>query len=468
MPANLKPLAKLNPYIFREYDIRGLVGKDLRPEVAEVLGKAYGTYIQKLSGKNICVGGDNRTSTDELKPAFIQGLLSTGCDVTDIGLSLSPMMYFAVCFYGFDGGANVTGSHNPAEFNGFKLTEKEARPVFGKMVQEIRWIAEAGKFAEGKGELSGKEIAGDYFKAILDRVKLPRKVKVVADAGNGIAGLYAPKLLRKLGCEVVELFCEPDSSYPNHLPDPEIEANMAELRKAVVREKAELGLGFDGDGDRIGIVDENGKYYTADHILLLLARDLLQRKPGAKVVAEVKCSQNLFDDIERHGGTPIIWKAGHSLIKQKMREENALLGGEVSGHMFFREDYYGFDDSFLAAARLLRYYVESGKKFSQLFEGLPKVFNTREIKVPCPDEKKFEVVEKVKQHFTKQYEAITVDGVRVLFGEGAWGLVRASNTNPYLTLRFEAKSAAKLRQIKEIVWDKLREFPEVALDKARE
>ena len=459
---------RLNPYIFREYDIRGLVGKDLTPEGAEVLGKAFGTYIQGLSGKRICVGGDNRESTAELKPAFIRGLRDTGCQVTDLGLSLSPMMYFAVCYYGFDGGVNVTGSHNPKEFNGFKLTEKEARPVYGKAVQEIRRIAERGEFAVGSGELDEKDVAEDYFRELGKRVKLKRKTKVVVDAGNGIAGLYAPKVLRQAGCEVVELFCEPDSNYPNHLPDPEVEANLAWLKEAVVREKAELGLGFDGDGDRIGVVDERGQAHTADNLLLLLARDLLKRCPGAKIVGEVKCSQNVFDDIEAHGGKAIVWKAGHSLIKQKMREENALLGGEVSGHLFFREDYYGFDDSLLAALRLLKYYEGEGKPFSALLEGLPRVFATHEIKVPCPDEKKFEVVERVKAHFAARFPAITVDGIRVLFGEGAWGLVRASNTNPYLTLRFEAKTQEKLAEIRETVFAKLREFPEVEWEKARE
>jgi len=466
---------KINPYIFREYDIRGLVGKDLNKDTVKLIGKGFGILIQKISGKNVVIGKDNRESSTELQAALIEGLIEVGCEVTTIEFSTSPMLYFAVCNYGFDGGINVTGSHNPIEFNGLKLTQKNAVPVYGKELKGILKIIEEGFVGSGevegsknkKGKLieENKHVKEDYLNAICDRIKLNpgKKLKVVVDCGNGTASYFAPEMLRKIGCEVVELYCEPDSTFPNHLPDPAEEKYMEDLKKKVLEEKADLGIAYDGDADRCGIVNEKGQLVHPDFLLILLARDFLGRNPGEKVIFEVKCSENVKSEIEKSGGKAVVWKAGHSLIKDKMKKDKILLGGEASGHMFFGENYFGFDDGLYASAKILEIYSKAGKAFSEHFLDIPKVYATPEIKLPCPDEKKFEVVEKVKDYFKEKYENIDVDGIRIIFEEGAWGLVRASNTNPYLTVRFEARTEEKLEEIKKIVFDKLKEFKEVEM-----
>ena len=343
----------LNPHVFRAYDVRGLVGSDITPDVFRLVGSAYGTLIRRNGGRRIAVGQDNRRSSDALKAAFVEGVLATGLDVVDIGLVPTPILYFATAHWKLDGGANVTGSHNPIEYNGVKMVHPGAAPLTEEEIQRLRRLAERNDFERGRGTLAARSPREDYFATVSRLVKPARRLKVVVDAGNGVAGLYAPDLLRRIGCEIVELHCESDGSFPNHLPDPEDAENVVDLQARVVEVGADLGVAYDGDADRVGIIDERGARHEADLILILLARDLLARYPGAKVVFDVKSSQSLVEDIRAHGGTPVMWKTGHSHLKRKMREDGILLGGEVSGHMFFAEDYYGVDDGILASCKVI-------------------------------------------------------------------------------------------------------------------
>jgi phosphomannomutase/phosphoglucomutase len=461
----------LNPHIFRAYDIRGIAqatkqfpNVDLTPETVKLIGKGAGTYIQKHSGSNIVVGRDNRLHSPDLQKAFIEGLLETGCKVTNIGITPSPMLYYAVCKYGFDGGINITASHNPKEYNGIKIVAKNAHSICGDELQEILKLIQAGNFARGEGELIEKEIFEDYKSDIAALVNLPRPLKVVVDAGNGTAGAFAPDLLRELGCEVTDLYCELDGNFPNHEANPEEYENMVDLIAQVKEVEADIGLGFDGDGDRVGVVDEKGHHYSADYLLLLLARDLLSRQPGAKIVFDVKVTQTLINDIKAHGGEPVMSKTGHSFIESKMKEIGSPLAGEVSGHLFFGENYYGFDDAFLGAAKLLEILSKSNGTFSGLFKDVPHTYATPEFKAHTPDDKKFKIVEELTEYFTKNYDCLTIDGVRINFSPDAWGAVRCSNTSPNLTLRFEADSEEKLKEIQKIMYDQLKQYPEVNLD----
>ncbi len=454
----------VNPLIFRAYDIRGIAHKDLTPESIELIGKATGTYLQRHSGLSLVVGRDNRLHSPALQKAFIEGLLSTGCDVTNIGEVTSPMMYYAVCKYGFDGGATITASHNPKEYNGVKIVGKDAHSVCGDELQQILSLIQKGDFATGEGTYKEKDVFGEYKADIAEKVTLKKSMNVVIDAGNGIAGKYAPELLRTLGCTVTELYCEPDGNFPNHEANPEEYENMKDLIAKVKETGADMGLGFDGDGDRVGVVDEKGHHYSADYMILLLARDLLTRRPGAKIVFDVKVSQTLIDDIKKHGGEPVMSKTGHSFIESKMKEIGASLAGEVSGHLFFAENYYGFDDALLGAAKILEIASKSDKKFSELFEDVPQTFATPEFKASTPDDKKFAIVDELVEYFTGHYDCITLDGVRVNFTPNAWGAVRCSNTSPNLTLRFEADSQEKLDEIQAIMVEQLKRYPEVSLD----
>ncbi len=455
----------INPAIFRAYDIRGIEEKDLTPQVAMLIGKSYGTYIQKIQKEKakIAIGRDNRLGSKLLQESFIDGLLSTGSDVIDIGLSTSPMLYFSVVKWALSGGVNVTGSHNPLGYNGFKLIRKGPNPVAENEIQELKTIIENGAFKTGKGEIQQKQIKSEYFDFLRGEVKVQRKIKAVVDAGNGIAGPYAPELLRQIGCDVIELYCESDGTFPNHMPDPEMEENTIDLRKEVIKHKADIGLAYDGDADRLGFVDENGRRYESEMLLVLLARDFLEKHPGEKVLLDVKCSQKVADDIEAHGGIPIFWKTGHSIVKKKMREDNILLGGEISGHMFFGERFYGFDDAILASCYLLQYISKYDKKLSEHFSDFQFLPSTPEIKVPCPDEDKFQVASEVSKFFLPRYpDSLAIDGIRIKFPDG-WALVRASNTNPYLTVRMEGQSEQALERIKKIVTEKLGEFPSVTI-----
>lgn len=459
---------EINPLIFRAYDIRGIAldtnGEriDLTAESMFALGQGVGTYAKRKYGKRIICGKDNRLTSDELHEAFISGLLSTGCVVTSAGLASSPMIYFAMCKYDeYDVGANITASHNPKEYNGLKLVAKNAHSICGDELQEILKLIQHEDFEEGKGELFSKEIFPDYLEDIKQRIQIKRKLRVVLDAGNGITGMFAPQLFRELGCEVIEQHCELDGNFPNHEANPESAKNMQDVMERVIAEKADLGIGFDGDGDRVGIVDERGHHYHADYLLIPLARDLLTREAGASVIFDIKSSKVVEDDIRSHGGNPIRYKTGHSFIETKMHEVSARLAGETSGHIFFAENWYGFDDGMYAAVRIVEMLSRAGGVFSSLFLDIPKVFTTPEIKIPCPDHFKFRVVEDVKQFFTKRYPCLTIDGVWVDFGKGSWGAVRASNTSPYLTLRFEAHDQQNLDFVQKILMDKLREYPEV-------
>jgi phosphomannomutase/phosphoglucomutase len=453
----------LNPHIFRAYDVRGRVGTDITPDVFQSVGRAYGTLIRRRGGRRIAVGQDNRTSSAELKAAFVSGVRAAGVDVVDIGVVTTPILYFATAHWKLDGGANITGSHNPVEYNGVKMVHPGAAPLTEEEIQELRATIERGDYESGHGALEARSPREDYFATVTKLVRLARPLTVVVDAGNGIAGLYAPELLRRIGCEVVELYCESDGSFPNHLPDPEDAANVVALQAKVTEARADLGVAYDGDADRVGIVDERGRRHEADLILVLLARDLLRRHPGAKIVFDVKSSQSLVDEITRHGGVPVMWKTGHSHLKRKMRDDGILLGGEVSGHMFFAENYYGVDDGLLASCKVLEIVAAQPGPASKLFDSMEHLHATPELKAPCPDEEKFRVVEELVPELRQRYPMVDIDGARVSFPGGGWGLVRASNTNPYLTLRFEARTEAEIDAMKRVIYGALKRYPFVTL-----
>ena len=452
----------LNPFIFRAYDVRGKVGIDITPEGFEQVGRAFGTLVRRRGGRVVALGRDNRVSSRALKDAFGAGVLSTGLDVVDIGINHTPLLYFATAHWRLDGGATVTGSHNPVSDNGVKMVHAGAAPLSEEEIQGLLATIRAGAFERGAGRLSTRDPREDYFHAITAHVRLGRRLHVVVDAGNGIAGVFAPELLRRLGCEVTELYCESDGSFPHHLPDPEMEENVRDLVAKVRETGADVGIAYDGDADRVGVIDEQGHRHEADLILALLARDLLSRHPGAAIVFDVKCSQVLIDDIRKHGGRPVMWKTGHSHLKRKMREDGILLGGEVSGHMFFGENWYGVDDGILASCKFLELVAREPKSVSAHFDTLPHLFATPELKAACPDDRKFTVVAELARELKERYETVDIDGVRVIFPDG-WGLVRASNTNPYLTLRFEAKSLPAMETMRRLVYDVLRRYPEVTL-----
>jgi phosphomannomutase/phosphoglucomutase len=455
-------VADINPFIFRAYDVRGKVGIDITPEVFAEVGRAFGTLVRRRGGHAVALGMDNRTTSPSLKESFGAGVLSTGVDVVDIGINHTPLLYFAVAHWKLDGGATVTGSHNPVSDNGAKMVHAAAAPLTEEEIQGLLATMTSGSFERGRGTRTARDPRAEYFDAIASRVKLERRLKAVVDAGNGIAGSFAPELLRRLGCEVFELYCESDGTFPNHLPDPEMEENTRDLVAKVLETRADIGIAYDGDADRVGVVDERGRRHEADLILALLARDLLTRHPGAQVVFDVKSSQALIDDVRAHGGNPVMWKTGHSHLKRKMREDGILLGGEVSGHMFFGENWYGVDDGILASCKILELMARDPRPVSARFDDLPHFYSTPELKAPCPDDKKFAVIAELAAEFKKRYETIDIDGARILFPDG-WGLVRASNTNPYLTLRFEGRSTEAVERMKAELYAALRRYPFITL-----
>lgn len=449
----------LNPAIFREYDIRGIVGRDLTAEAVRQIGKGIGTMLRAQGGKTMTLGRDNRLSSPELASAMAEGLLSTGCDVIDIGMVPTPLLYFSLFSLNPDGGVMITGSHNPPEYNGIKVAVGKTT-IWGEKIQEVRRIIEAGDFAQGEGSRREEDVIEPYRRTILDSIKLSRPLDVVVDAGSGTAGPLACGLIKELGCRVRELYCTPDGNYPGHFPDPTIPENLAEAIRTVREEGADLAVAYDGDADRLGVVDDKGRIIWGDQLMIIFSRDILSRKPNASIVFEVKCSKTLEDDIILHGGKPIIWKAGHSLIKQKMKDEGSLLGGEMSGHLFFAEDYFGYDDALYASFLLLKILSRSDKPLSEMLSDVPVMASTPEIRIPCPDDRKFEVVRAVTEYFKPRYRTLDVDGARISF-PGGWGLVRASNTQPVLVLRFEAASKEELDSIMREVITKLKEFPSV-------
>jgi len=449
----------LNPHVFRAYDVRGLVGSDINPDVFRQVGRAYATMIRRNGGRRIAVGRDNRLSSNDLKVAFAEGARAAGVDVVDIGVVTTPILYFATAHWKLDGGANITGSHNPIEYNGVKMVHPGAAPLSEDEIQGLRATIERGDYESGAGGVSERSPREDYFETIARLIRLPRRLKVVVDAGNGVAGLYGPELLRRIGCDVIELHCESDGSFPNHLPDPEDERNVEDLKEKVVEVGADVGIAYDGDADRVGVIDERGGRHEADLILILLARDLLSRHPGAKVVFDVKSSQALVDDIRQRGGVPIMWKTGHSHLKRKMRDDHILLGGEVSGHMFFAENYYGVDDGILASCKIIELAARAAEPLSRQFASIPHLRATPELKAPCADGEKFRIVEEVTRELKRRYETIDTDGARVIFPGRGWGLVRASNTNPYLTLRFEARTDREIEEMKREIYAVLSHYP---------
>ncbi|MHB8417553.1 MAG: phosphomannomutase/phosphoglucomutase [Myxococcales bacterium] len=449
-----------SPQIFREYDIRGLVDKDLTEEVVELVGRGLATMVRRANpGKRaaVAIGRDARESSVRFRDAMARGLNRAGVDALDVGMIPTPLCYFAANTLPVDGLAMITGSHNPPEYNGLKVGVGRTT-LHGGEIQELRKLIEREDFEKGEAGRREQDIIGPYRAYVRKNLKLgARRPKLVIDAGNGVGGLVAAPLFEELGFPVTGLFLEPDGTFPNHHPDPTVLANVEDLRKKVLELGADVGLAYDGDADRLGVVDEKGNVLWGDQLMIILSRKLLEEIPGAAIIGEVKCSMTLYDDIERHGGRPIMWKAGHSLIKAKMKETGAALAGEMSGHLFFANRWFGFDDGIYASARLLEILSHTQAPLSSLLADVPKTFISPEIRVDCPEEKKFQVVAAVKERFVGGgYKVVDVDGARVTFSDG-WGLVRASNTQALLVLRFEAKTEPRLREIQSLIESAVRD-----------
>ncbi|MDH4097329.1 MAG: phosphomannomutase/phosphoglucomutase [Nitrospira sp.] len=457
--------------LFREYDLRGIVGTELTEDMAERLGLAYATYVAGRGIKTVSLGRDGRLSSPSLHKSLLKGLLEGGLDVIDIGVCSSPLVYFSLFTLPVGGGIMITGSHNAGEYNGFKIcVGKEA--IHGEAIQELRRVMEKGVFVSGAGQLSEHAIIPDYLAYIKKSFAgvNAHRLHVVIDCGNGAASLLAKDALELLGCKVTVLYGDLDGRFPNHHPDPTVLENLADLMQAVKNLRADAGIGYDGDADRIGAVDEQGEVLWGDRLLVVYARDILAANPGSTVISEVKASQSLYDDIAAKGGRPIMWKTGHSLIKSKMKEESAVLAGEMSGHMFFADRYFGYDDAVYASCRLIEILAKGARPLSALVSDLPKTVVTPEIRVDLPDSIKFDVVRSVQAKFGGYLKAkqglgpadlvlrdlITIDGVRAIFEEG-WGLIRASNTQPALVLRFEATSSARMNAIRSLIEHELAE-----------
>lgn len=439
----------LKPAIFREYDIRGIADEELASPDIKILGQALGTWFLRRNSRRINLARDCRLSSDRLHAALLAGLISAGCEITDLGVVPTPLLYYSVFHLESDGGVMITGSHNPADYNGFKVMHGKST-IHGAEIQEILDLIQTGDFENGAGRVRDFDVATPYVDEVAAQFKLPRRIKVVSDAGNGTAGPILRRILARLNCDSTELFFEMDGRFPNHHPDPTQPENLRHLVDAVLENHADLGLAFDGDSDRIGAVDEKGTILYGDQLMIIYAREILSRKPGATIIGEVKSSQNMYDDIRRRGGNAIMWKTGHSLIKARMQETRAELAGEMSGHMFFADRYYGFDDALYAACRLLEIVSNSTAPLSSQLADLPVTFATPEIRVDCPDDRKFAVVAAVRSMFQKDHDVNDTDGARINFGQG-WGLVRASNTQPVLVLRFEAQSDALLADYRQRV-----------------
>lgn len=442
---------KMNPSIFREYDIRGVTSVDYDEAFVQTLGRAYGTLLRRDNITRVAVGRDCRITSPAYHAVLKSGILSAGVDVVDIGECPSPLMYFSVFHLDLMGGIQVTGSHNPPDHNGFKIMIGKST-IHGEGIQELRRIIASGEMASGSGSEEAYPIIPAYQGYLEEQFgRGGEGLKVVVDSGNGTGGPVGPPIYRAMGCDVIEMYSEPDGRFPNHHPDPSEEANMQELVERVRTEGADLGIAYDGDSDRIGAVDDEGNIIWGDELMVVFSREVLKQNPGATVVSEVKCSQRLYDDIEKHGGKPIMWKVGHSLLKAKMKETGALLAGEMSGHLFFADRYFGFDDAVYAGARLIEILKQTNKKLSDLLSDLPESFYTPEIRIDCPDDIKFKLAELASERFKGLgYETIDIDGVRVLFEDG-WGLIRASNTQPVLVTRFESSCQENLKKNQDVV-----------------
>jgi phosphomannomutase/phosphoglucomutase len=447
---------KINRTIFREYDIRGIYEIDLKGELPYFIGKAFGSYVKRKNINEVCVGGDNRLTTPEIKEKLVKGLIESGINVIDIGIVPTPLLYFSVHFYKFGSGIMVTASHNPPEFNGFKMVLKEGS-LYGKEIQKIADMIEKEDFEKGVGEFERKEVIDDYIKFMEERFKFNKKFKVGIDTGNGTAGPLIEKLFRKLGIEFVGLYLESDGNFPNHLPDPVIPENLKDLIDIVKKYNLDCGFGFDGDGDRLGVVDEKGNILWGDQLLIVYSREVLKEKKGEKIIFDVKCSRALEEEIEKMGGIPLMWKTGHSLIENKLHEEKAPIAGELSGHLYFADEYFGYDDAIYSSLRLLRIMDKEGKKLSEFFTDVKKYYSTPEIRIEVKDDNKFEIVEKVKNYFSKKYKINDIDGVKVYYPNG-WALLRASNTQPALVVRIEGETEEELEKIKEEFMEVIEKF----------
>lgn len=443
---------RLKSEIFRQYDIRGIENKDLTAESVAILGKGIGTYFRRNNCLEVALGQDCRLSSPKFAEALSYGLRSTGCNVVDIGIVPTPLLYFTIYQKNVDSGVMITGSHNPPEYNGFKMMMGK-ETLYGDSIQDIFHIIDKNELLQDKpGTYSTLSIVPEYHDYVTNNIKLKRPLKIVIDAGNGTGGAVAVPIFKQLGCDVFELYCEMDGNFPNHHPDPTIPEALSELIQTVLKTNADLGIAYDGDADRIGVIDDKGSIIWGDKLMILLARDILPKYPGAPVISEVKASQLLYSEIERLGGRPIMWKTGHSLIKKKIREEGAVLAGEMSGHIFFNDRFFGFDDAVYSSARVAEIVANSDKSLHALLADLPELYNTPEIRVKSTDEEKFKLVEKVKEELAKKYPIIDIDGVRANFPHG-WALVRASNTQGVLVLRFEADTQEHLNAIQKEVED---------------
>ncbi|OGE82053.1 MAG: phosphomannomutase [Candidatus Delongbacteria bacterium GWF2_40_14] len=455
----------MNENIFREYDIRGVVETDFTADTVVKIGKAFSTYLIKEGFKNCVIGYDARLSADYLFSTFTNSLRDCGIDVISIGQCTSPILYFAQINLNADSAVMITGSHNPADMNGFKMLTKKTA-LYGDKIQDLKNIILNNELISrpedvSAGTLKHMSVRDEYLDYMKKNITMgSRKLKIVVDGGNGTGGQIASEIFRYFGHEVIELYTDPDGRFPNHHPDPTVPKYMTDLINEVKRSKADLGIGYDGDADRIGIVTEKGDMLFGDHLMMIFSKEILSRKPGSVIVGEVKCSQTLYDGIEKLGGKGIMWKAGHSLIKAKMKETGAELGGEVSGHIFFKDRFFGHDDALYASLRLLEILSRSDITMSGLLSDIPKTIMTPEIRLDSDDNKKFEIVKRVTEYFKKAgYKVVDVDGVRVIFDDG-FGLIRASNTQPALVQRYEASSEERLKEIMELMQSKLKEIEE--------
>jgi phosphomannomutase/phosphoglucomutase len=444
----------LNPEIIREYDIRGVADRDFSDGTCYLLGRAIGAFQRRAGKHRVTLGRDCRLHSERIGAAVLRGLLESGLEVTDIGMCATPLLYFSVNHWDMDGGVMITASHNPAEDNGLKICVGKST-ICGPDLRKIGEMVEERDFvAPAVGHLTRRPVLDEYVDYVTAQIRAPRKLRVAIDAGNGPGGVPSVPIFRRLGHDVIELYTEPDGRFPNHHPDPTVLDNLQPLIAAVREHRCDLGIAYDGDADRIGVVDENGLPVWGDQLMILFSRSILAKQRGGTFIAEVKCSRTLYDDVPKHGGRIVMWKTGHSLIKQKMKEERALLAGEMSGHMFFADRYYGYDDAIYSSARLAEILSESGKRVGDLLSDVPKMSSTPEIRVPVPESRKFQIVEELKRHFAKGHEVIDIDGARINF-VGGWGLVRASNTQAVLVLRFEAVDDRTLQAIRTEVEDAL-------------
>lgn len=462
----------MNNNIFRQYDIRGIVGKDINEDLAYNLGIAFGTYLKKVNpdAKWVSVGKDGRLNSDSLAYSITKGITITGLNVYDIGLCPTPLQYFSIFHLNLDGGIMVTGSHNPPEYNGFKISVGK-ETIFGENIQKLRRIIEEKAFIKNiqKGSIESFDINNEYksfmkkkFSYLSDNNY--RKLKVIIDAGNGTGGIVAPEIIQAMGCEIIPLYCEPDGRFPNHHPDPTVVDYIKDLIDTTIKEKADIGIGYDGDADRIGVVDNQGDIIWGDQLIVILSRDILKRKPGSIFVGDVKCSQTVFEDIEKNGGKAIMWKTGHSLVKNKMKEEKAVLAGEFSGHIFIADDYFGFDDALYTSFRIIEIMKKSGLNLKELLSGIPKLYHTPEIRIECEENIKTKIVNSIVKNFKNYLSSgqsslpikniFDIDGVRVIFEKG-WGLIRASNTQPVIVMRFEAEDQDSLDTYKQFMENEL-------------